>query len=61
MPNDYADRIIRVIRENKGQLSNKLIKEFDFLKDNQYLWQKIVQVIEPVFNDKTNIFRLPEN
>lgn len=46
MPNSYADRIIRSIRENKGQLSNKLMKEFDFLKNNQDLWQKMVHVVE---------------
>ena len=54
MPNDYADRIIRSICENKGQLSNKLIKEFDFLKDNQDLWQRMITVVKTAFEDKSN-------
>ena len=45
MPNDYADRIIRSVIENKGQRSQKLVKEMPFLADDA-LWQAMAQAIQ---------------
>ena len=50
MPNDYADRIIRSARQNQGKLTNKLIKEFDFLENNEDLWQQLLDAITNAFN-----------
>ena len=50
MPNDYADRIIRSVRQNQGKLTNKLIKEFDFLENNEDLWQQLLDAITNAFN-----------
>lgn len=48
MPNDYADRIIRSIRDNPAKdnhpPSHKLVKEMPFLADDE-LWQKITAVV----------------
>lgn len=48
MPNDYADRIIRSILNNKGDQSNKLLKEFPFLSDDK-VWQDIRTIIISAF------------
>ena len=52
MPNDYADRIIRSARQNQGKLTNKLIKEFDFLDNNEDLWQQLLGAITQAFNNR---------
>lgn len=52
MPNDYADRIIRSARQNQGKLTNKLIKEFDFLENNEELWQRLFSAITQAFNNR---------
>lgn len=52
MPNDYADRIIRSARQNKGKLTNKLIKEFPLLENNPSLWEALVNAITDVFNHR---------
>lgn len=48
MPNEYADRIIRSVLQNQGQRSNKLIKEFEFLADDD-LWEKLKVVVRGCF------------
>lgn len=48
MPNHYVDRIIRSIQENNGKLTNKLAKDYPFLKDEQ-LWQQMVEAIKEAF------------
>lgn len=50
MPNDYADRIIRSVRQNNGKLTNKLVKELPFLEHNESLWESFVEAITQVFN-----------
>lgn len=49
MPNDYADRLICSIRQNQGKLTNKLVKEFDFLENNETLWQQLVMAVTNAF------------
>lgn len=51
MPNDYADRIIQSVRQNQGKLTNKLKKEFDFLDNNEDLWQQLLNAITHAFNN----------
>lgn len=48
MPNDYADRIIRSIEQNKGIKSNKILKDFPFLTDK--VWEKMVTVVADIFD-----------
>lgn len=50
MPNDYADRIIRSIINNKGVKSNKLMKEYPFL-ENDTIWEEILAVVVGIFKD----------
>lgn len=50
MPDHYAERIIRSIQENRGKLSNKLAKEYEFLQHN-HIWQQMVDVIQAIFQD----------
>lgn len=51
MPNHYVDRIIRSIQENNGKLTNKLAKDYPFLKDEQ-LWQQMVEVVKEAFQKR---------
>lgn len=53
MPNDYADRIIRSLLNNKGDQSNKLLKEFPFLADDE-VWQEIRTIIINTFIEFDN-------
>ncbi|AMN67281.1 Fic family protein [Psychrobacter sp. P11G5] len=53
MPNDYADRIIRSVLNNKGDKSNKLLKEFTFLADDD-VWQQIRDIVVTTFVDEIN-------
>ena len=48
MPNDYADRIIRSVLNNKGDKSHKLLKEFTFLADDD-VWQEIRDIVVTTF------------
>lgn len=52
MPDHYAERIIRSIRENHGKLSNKLAKEYEFLQQDD-LWQDMVDVVKSIFEHDT--------
>lgn len=52
MPNDYADRIIRSVLNNKGDKSNKLLKEFVFLADDD-VWQEIRDIVVRIFIDES--------
>lgn len=45
MPDHYADRIIRSVLENNGVLTNKLAKDYPFLKEEQ-VWQTLTTVIK---------------
>jgi uncharacterized phage infection (PIP) family protein YhgE len=51
MPNHYVDRIIRSIQENNGKLTNKLAKDYPFLKDEQ-LWQQMVEIVKEAFQKR---------
>lgn len=44
MSNQDADRIIRSILDNKGVRSNKLVKEYELLGDDE-LWERLVGVV----------------
>lgn len=48
-----ADRIIRSILNNKGDQSNKLLKEFPFLADDK-VWQEIRTIIVNTFIKSDN-------
>lgn len=48
MPNHYADRIIRSMLDNKGQLSQKLKKEYEFLAQ-EGVWEEMVAAVQAVF------------
>ena len=50
MPNDYADRIIRSIRDNQGERSQKLVKEMPFLADDT-LWQQLFKAVTKAFKN----------
>ena len=41
MSNQDADRIIRSILDNQGVRSNKLVKEYELLGDDE-LWERLV-------------------
>ncbi|WP_296404860.1 Fic family protein [Psychrobacter sp.] len=49
MPNDYADRIIRSFQKNKGQKSNKLVKEIPKLAEGDF-YDRILEVLRGIFN-----------
>ena len=44
MSNQDADRIIRSILDNQGVRSNKLVKEYELLGDDE-LWERLVEVV----------------
>lgn len=48
MPDHYADRIIRSVLDNNGNLTNKLAKEYPFL-NKESLWEKIATTIQTIF------------
>lgn len=48
MPDHYADRIIRSMLDNKGQLSQKLKKEYEFLA-SEGVWEEMVAAVQAVF------------
>lgn len=50
MPNEYADRIIRSVLQNQGQRSSKLIKEFEFLADDD-LWEELKNAVKGCFEE----------
>lgn len=47
MSNQDADRIIRSIIDNKGVRSNKLVKEYELLGDDE-LWERLVGVVNGI-------------
>ncbi|OOF49737.1 cell filamentation protein Fic [Rodentibacter trehalosifermentans] len=49
MPDHYADRIIRSVLDNDGILTNKLVKEYPFLNQDD-IWQRLVKIIQTSFN-----------
>jgi hypothetical protein len=49
MPNDYADRLIRSVRQNEGKLTNKLVSEFGFLENNDEIWKALVEAVSQAF------------
>ena len=49
MPDPDIDRIIRSVRENDGQLSNKLLKLYPLLDQRDELAQQIATVIQEAF------------
>lgn len=56
----FTDRFtIQVQKKSGGSIHQSII--INFLQNNNELWQKMVQVIEQVFNGKTSIFRQSEN
>lgn len=52
MPNSYADRIIRSMLQNKGIKSNKLLKEYPFLANDE-IWNDIFSVVLATFEDES--------
>ena len=48
MPNSYADRIIRSILQNRGAKSNKLLKDYPFLTNDE-VWDDILSVVVEIF------------
>ena len=53
MPNSYADRIIRSMLQNKGAKSNKLLKDYPFLANDE-VWDDIFSVVVETFKDEAN-------
>jgi len=50
MPDEQADRLLRSIDQNKGQLSNSLAKEMPVL-ERPGIWQSIVEAVEEAFKN----------
>ena len=50
MPNSYADRIIRSILQNRGAKSNKLLKDYPFLTNDE-VWDDIISVVVEIFKN----------
>lgn len=50
MPDQQADRVLRSIEQNRGELSNVLAKEMPVLREPG-IWSDIVEVVERAFRD----------
>lgn len=50
MPDQQADRVLRSIEQNRGELSNVLAKEMPVLRESG-VWSDIVEVVERAFRD----------
>ena len=53
MHNSYADRIIRSMLQNKGAKSNKLLKDYPFLTNDE-VWDDIFSVVVETFKDEAD-------
>jgi len=50
MPDQQADRVLRSIEQNRGELSNVLAKEMPVLREPG-VWSDIVEAVERAFRD----------
>lgn len=50
MPDQQADRVLRSIEQNRGELSNVLAKEMPVLREPE-VWSDIVEAVEGAFRD----------
>lgn len=50
MPDQQADRVLRSIEQNRGELSNVLAKEMPVLRESG-VWSDIVEAVERAFRD----------
>ncbi|WP_350562783.1 Fic family protein [Psychrobacter sp. CAL346-MNA-CIBAN-0220] len=54
MPNSYADRIIRSMVQNRGAKSNKLLKDYPFLTNDE-VWDDILSVVMEIFKNEADV------